>query len=208
MMIFSPLFRRRVRLVVSCLLIVTGGAGAVHAVRASVAQRLYLETKYGFFRSLTWEKPPVTRSVEVGVRAYRADALYSKNYYFPTYAAKCALVDAMASTNSTDFSFHLTRAIYFSRLAVAMNPYEAEGRMIYALTLAESGRVDEAIAYWRDDVLEREFWNPENHNFMARLYLRSLKTADMMAAVAELPFVSDGDMRKKLQLLKKSLGHQ
>lgn len=205
---FSPLFRRRFRLVVSCLLIVAGAAGAVHAVKASLAQRLYLETKYGFFRNLKSEKPAVTAGVEVGVRAYRAYALYPNNYYFPTYAAKCALVDATAATNSADFRFHLARAIYFSRLAVTMNPYEAEGRMLYALILAEDNRPDEAIAYWRREVLDREFWNPDNHNFMTRLYLRSSKTDDLVAAVAELPFVNEGDLRKTLQQLKKSLGQK
>ncbi len=203
---FSPLFRRRFRIVLSCLLIVAGAFGTVYAVKASVAQRLYLKTKYGFFLNLKCEEPSTTESLEVGARAIRAYSLYPKNYYFPTYAAKCALSDASAAQNSTDFRSHLTRAIYFSKLSVAINPYDEEGRMLYALIMAEDGRPSEAIAYWRDEVLDREFWNSENHNFMARLYLRSSKIDDLKAAVAELPFVSDADMRKTLQQLKKGMG--
>ena len=208
MAIFSPLFRRRFRMVVSCLLIVAGAFGTVYATKASLAQRLYLKTKYGLFRGLEREIPSTAEGLEVAARAYRAYALYPKNYYFPTYAAKCALEDATAAGNSADFRSHLTRAIYFSKLALALNPYEAEVRMLYTLILAEDGKPDEAIAYWRDEVLEREFWNSGNHNFMARLYLRSSKIDDMKAAVAELPFVSDADMKKTLQQLKKGLGQK
>ena len=178
-------------MVVSCLLIVVGAFGTVYATKASLAQRLYLKTKYGLFRGLEREIPSTAEGLEVAARAYRAYALYPKNYYFPTYAAKCALEDATAAGNSADFRSHLTRAIYFSKLA-----------------LAEDGKPDEAIAYWRDEVLEREFWNSGNHNFMARLYLRSSKIDDMKAAVAELPFVSDADMKKTLQQLKKGLGQK
>lgn len=193
-------------MLVSCLLIVVGAFGAVYAVKASIAQRLYLKTKYGLFRGLEREEPRTTDGLEVGARAYQAYALYPKNYYFPTYAAKCALDDSAAAENSADFRSHLTRAIYFSKLAVAINPYEAEGRMLYALIMAEDGKPDEAIAYWRDHVLNREFWNSENHNFMVRLYLRSSKIDDMKAAVAELPFVSDSEIKKTLQQLKTGMG--
>lgn len=195
-------------MVISCLLIVAGAFGTLYGVKASVAQRLYLKTKYGLFLNLECEEPSTTEGLEVGARAYRAYSLYPKNYYFPTYAAKCALSDANAAQNSADFRFHLTRAIYFSKLSVAINPYEAEGRMLYALIMAEDGRPSEAITYWRDEVLNREFWNSANHNFMARLYLRSSKIDDMKAAVAELPFVSDAEIRTTLQQLKKGMGQK
>lgn len=208
MAIVAPLFRKRMRMIVSCLLIVAGAFGAVYAVKASLAQRLYLKTKYGLFRGLERETPSTAEGREVGARAYQAYALYPKNYYFPTYAAKCALDEALAAENSADFRSHLTGALYFSKLAMAINPYEAEGRMLYALIMAEDGRPTEAIAYWRDTVLEHEFWNSDNHNFMARLYLRSSKVDDMKAAVAELPFVSDAEMKKTLQQLKKGMGQK
>lgn len=193
---------------VSCLIIVLGAFGTVYAVKAALAQRLYLKTKYGLFLTLKYEEPRTEEGLEVAARAYRAYALYPKNYYFPAYAAKCALADAYAAENSADFRSHLARALYFSKLAVAINPYEAEGRMLYALIMSEDGRPEEAIAYWRDAVLEREFWNADNHNFMARLYLRSSTTDDMKAAVAELPFVSDAEMKKTLQQLQKGMGQK
>lgn len=192
-------------MVVSCLLVVFGAAGAVHAVRAAFAQRIYLKTKYGMFRGLQKEKRPIEASDAVAAQAYRAYKFYPENYYFPTYAANRALVDAMQATDSAMFNEHLSRADYWVRLALAINPYEAESRMLHATILAEGGRLQEAIAYWRDDVLDREFWNPGNHNFMARLYLRSSRIQDMKAAIAELSLVNDNETRKELRQLKKAM---
>lgn len=205
-MLLQPLFRRRFRMVVSCLLVVLGATAAVHAIRATLAQRLYLETKYGFFRDLKREKLPVQNSEDAADRAYRAYKLYPENYYFPTYAAKLALTDAMLATHSAAFNEHLSRADYLIRLAVAINPYEAESRMLNATIMAEDGRLQEAIAYWRDEVLEHEYWSPDNHNFMAQLYLRSLRTQDMKAAVGELPLVNDREIREELRKLQKEMG--
>lgn len=193
-------------MVVACLLVVLGATACVHAVRAAFAQRLYLETKYGMFRHLKWETLPVLASEDVAARAFRGHKLYPENYYFPTYAAKQALVDAMQAKDSAAFTEHLSRADYLIRLAVAINPYEAESRMLNAVIMAEDGRLQEAIAYWRDEVLDREYWNPDNHNFMARLYLRSSRTEDMKAAIGELPLVNDREMREQLRELKKAMG--
>lgn len=206
MSMFSPLFGRRFRMVTACLLLVGGGFGVIHSVRAAVAQRLYLKTKYGFFRGLKCEVPNITGGMEVGVRAYRAYDLYPANYYFASYAAKCALSDAQQAKDSGAFKTHRDRALYFSKLAIALNPYDAEGRTVYAFTLAECGRLPEAIQYWRDEVVEREFWNPANHDILARLYLRSPRPSDMRLAVQEIPFVGDNDVRTKLRMREKLLG--
>jgi len=206
MTILQPLFRRRFRMVAACLLVVLGAAAAVHSIRAAFAQRLYLETKYGMFRGLKNEKRPIEASDAVAATVFRAYKVYPENYYFPTYAANRALVDAMQATDSEAFNEYLTRADYFVRLALAINPYEAESRMLHATILAEGGRLQEAIAYWRDEVLEREYWNPDNHNFMARLYLRSSLIEDMKAAIGELSFVNDQETRKELRQLKKAMG--
>ena len=206
MSLFPTFFRNRFRMFVACLLIVLGVSGMVHAVRASIAEHLYLKTKYGLFTGYAFGVPKLERGPEVFSRAYRASELYAANYYFPAYAAKCALYDALSAQHSEDFRSNLARAHYFARQAVGINPYEAEGRMVYALTLAEDGKIAEAIAYWRDQIVEREFWNTDNHNFLARLYLRSSSVDDMELAVAEIPFIGDNDLRIKLQKLKKTLG--
>lgn len=206
MTLFSPLFRRRCRMVVACFLLVAGLFGVVHSVRATVAQRLYLKTKYGFFRGLACEVPKLEGGMEVGVRAYRAYDLYPANYYFISFAAKCALSDAGRATSSEEHKTHLDRSLYFSRLAVALNPYDAEARGVYAFALAEGGRLSEAIRYWRDDVLAREFWNSANHDVLAWLYLRSPSPADMRLAVKELPFVGDKELRTRLRKLERQLG--
>lgn len=206
MSIFSPLFRRRFRMVVACLLLVAGFFGVIHSVRAAVAQCLYLKTKYGFFRGLKREVRNLDGGLEVGVRAYRAYDLYPANYYFPSYAAKCAMSDASRAASSVEFKTHLDRSLYFAKLAVALNPYDAEARSVYAFALAEKGRLSEAIQYWRDDVVEREFWNSGNHDVLARLYLRSPHPSDMKLAVMEIPFVDDRNLRAQLWKLEKQLG--
>jgi len=206
MIIISPVFRKRFRLVLACVLIVLGAAACVHAVRATRAQRLYLETKFGLFRDWPSGSRPITDSEAVAIRAHRAYSLYPENYYFPIYAAQHALQDALQATHSGDFDAHVSRAAFFSRQAMAINPYAPEARMIHAAILAEDNRLPEAIAYWRDQVVDREFWDRGNHDFMVRLYLRSSRPEDLQAAIDSLPFVGDRGLREELRQFKRAAG--
>ncbi|MGI5867877.1 MAG: hypothetical protein ACOX9C_00325 [Kiritimatiellia bacterium] len=206
MFLFSGSFRRRCRIVIGCVLIVVGLFGALHAVRAALAQRLYVKTKYGFAGGLT---APVAKSesvAEVARNAHAANRLYPHNYYFSSYAARCALEEAVEARSSTEFRDALATARFFARHAVALNPYDGESRMLHARVMAEEGRVREAIDYWRTEVLAREYWCEANHEFFARLCLRSRDPADRAAAADELPFVRDPELRAKLIRIRKQLG--
>ena len=200
-------FRNRARVVVASILVVAGLFGAIHAVRATIAQRLYKKTKYGFVGAPF--VPPVAATAdaaEVARRAHFADRLDSRNYYFPSYAARCALEEAGRATSSEAFRDALAGALYFAKRAIALNPYDGESRMLHALALVEDGRVREAIDYWREAVIAREYWSDANHEFLARLLLRSGDPADLAAAADELPFARDPELRKKLLRLRKQLG--
>lgn len=203
---FPASFRRRFRMVVACVLVIVGLFGVAHAVRAAIAQRLYLETKYGFAGGPIAPVEKTTDAAEVARRAHAADRLYPHNYYFPSYAARCALAEAVVAHTSEQFRDALAGALYFARRAVAINPYDGESRMLFALATAEDGRVREAIDYWREAVLAREYWSEANHEFFAKLCLRSRDPADLAAAADELPFARDPELRTKLLRLRKQLG--
>ena len=206
MSIFPASFRRPCRMVVGCLLVVAGLFGTAHAVRAAIAQRLYLKTKYGFAGGPVAPVAKTEAAVEVARRAHAADRLYPHNYYFPSYAARRALSEATEARSSAEFRDALAGAQYFARRAVALNPYDGESRMLHALAMAEDGRVREAIDYWREAVIAREYWSEANHEFLARLCLRSRDPEDLEAAADELPFARDPELRTKLLRLRKQLG--
>ena len=206
MSIFPASFRRPCRMVVGCLLVVAGLFGTAHAVRAAIAQRLYLKTKYGFAGGPVAPVAKTEAAVEVARRAHAADRLYPHNYYFPSYAARRALTEAAEAKSSAEFRDALAAAQFFARRAVALNPYDGESRMLHALAMAEDGRVREAIDYWREAVIAREYWSEANHEFLARLCLRSRDPEDLAAAADELPFARDPELRTKLLRLRKQLG--
>ena len=113
---FPASFRRRFRMVVACVLVIVGLFGVAHAVRAAIAQRLYLETKYGFAGGPIAPVEKTTDAAEVARRAHAADRLYPHNYYFPSYAARCALAEAVVAHTSEQFRDALAGALYFATL--------------------------------------------------------------------------------------------
>lgn len=217
--------RRNVRLALGCLLFAAGLFGTVHAARAAVAQRLYHGAKHGFFRDTPREVPPVVDYrrerdgdlsdgveparfaedvAELSRRARRGSALYSANYYFPAFAANAALAQSRQARSRDEFDDAVLAALYFSREAAALNPYDAEARWTRAEALAADGRVREALDFWRP-VLEREFWNPVNHDEWARLLLLEGSRANLELAVREAPLVGDPYLRRRLERLGRSM---
>jgi len=80
------------------------------------------------------------------------------------------------------------------------NPYNSEVCYNHVRILQEeAGGIYGGISFWRDVVLEREFWNPDRRVVMAQLYLR----AGMISkAIGELPWLPGGDVRKKVEAAK------
>lgn len=215
--------RRDLRLVLGCLLFAAGLFGTSRAARAAVAQRVYHGAKHGFFRDTPREVPPVVDyrnpgggveparfaedAAELARRARRAAALYPHNYYFPAFAARAALIQSRQARSRAEFDDAVLSALYFSREAAALNPYDAEARYVRAEALAADGQIEEALGFWRP-IVEREFWNPANHDEYARLLLLEGSRSSLELAVREKPLVEDPDLRKRLERLGQSLAQR
>lgn len=194
--------RHRYQLILACCLIASGAYGLIYASKASIAQRLYLKTKYGFKPSLVHATSPITDTDVASASAQLASRLYPHNYYFPAYVAKCALTQAASATDSVSYRNYLNQALYFSKQAVALNPYNDEARITYALALADSDNLQEAIEFWKSQVISREYWILFNQEFYARLCLRSTDPKDLQEAVWTAPLIRDPTLKKKLARLK------
>ena len=212
--------RRNVRLALGCLLFAAGLFGTLHAARAAVAQSIYHGAKHGFFRDTAREVPPVVdyRNPGAGVkrdrfakdaeelarRARRAAELYPYNHYFPAFAARAALIRCRRSSSREEFDDAVLSALYFSREAAALNPYDYESRWSRAEALAANGQVREALDFWRP-IIEREFWNPANHDEYARLLLLEGSRASLELAVREKPLVGNPAVRRRLERLERTI---
>ena len=212
--------RRDLRLVLGCLLFAAGLFGTLHAARAAVAQYSYHRAKHGLFRDTSREVPPVVDyrnpgggvepaqfaedAAELARRARRAAELYPHNYYFPAFAARAALIQSRRARSRTEFDDAVLSALYFSREAASLNPYDAEARYVRAEALAADRQIEEALAFWRP-IVEREFWNGANHDEYARLLLLEGSRRSLELAVREKPLVEDPALRRRLERLGKSL---
>ena len=193
-------WRRRFRLVAGVALVAAGVFGTVRSVRAALSQRLYHETKHGFFvgtpslevlplslarnaaldRAIASTDPAVRAAAlaealetarEGARRCQRAEPGCPDNYYFPALAAQLQL-DALLNVRDAATASDLKRtALFFAKKAVRLNPYEELIRRTYVDALLANGEVDEALAFW-EPVVDREYWFPDNHDVYARILLR------------------------------------
>lgn len=193
-------FRRRFRLAAGIALVAAGVFGAIHSVRATVAQRLYHGTKHGFFigtpslevlplslaRNAALNRAiastdPETRAAALAEalgtarqgarRCQRAEPLCRENWYFPALAAQLQL-DALLNVHDAATASDLKNtALFFAKKALRLNPYNAQIRSAYADALLASGNVDEALDFWKP-IVDREYWVPGNHDMYARILLR------------------------------------
>ena len=122
-------------------------------------------------------------------------------------AARAALIQAGQARSRAELSDAVLSALYFSREAAALNPYDAEARYVRAEALAAAGRVGEALDFWRP-IVEREFWNGANHDEYARLLLLEGSRRSLELAVREKPFVEDPALRRRLDRLGRSLSRR
>lgn len=212
--------RRNVRLVLGCLLFAAGLFGTIRSARAAVAQYSYHRAKHGLFRDTSREVPPVVdyrdpagdsdpdrfaeAAAELQRRARRAAERYPDNYYFLVFAAQSALIQSSWARSRSEFDDCVLASLYFSREAVALNPYLTEAREARAEALAAAGQVGEALDFWRP-IVEREFWYPRVHDEYARLLLLEGSRRSLELAVREKPLVQDPALRRRLERLGKSL---
>ncbi len=179
-------------------LLAAGLCGFLHAFGAARSQWLYLRGKYGLLRGTALETPPVESARTAFELSRRAMALYPWNYYMPAWAALLALDEARSATTPEAFDAASSAAYWCAREAVSLNPYDSQARYVWAESLAQTGRVSEALEFWRG-VLDREFWNPDNHTEYARLLLLEGTPASRALAAREAPLVADPALKRRLQ---------
>ena len=233
-------FRRRFRLGVGVLLVAAGFFGLVYAVRASWGQAVYHRTKHGFFLGRpSLEVLPLSmardaaldRAIEATNPVVRAEALSEAlsiaregarrcqrafpycpdNHYFPACVARLQL-DALLNVRDEATAGELKRAaLYFAKEALRLNPYDAEARAVYVDALLARGEVDEALAFW-EPIVEREFWQLDNHEIYARILLRRASRKGggpyLSKAADERFFVTDPALKKRLANLAKIAAKQ
>lgn len=178
---------RWLQIVCGCALVVAGAWGVVRSVRAGTAQRVYKRAKYGFFLGTRAEQPRVADASEVLRMCERAHATYPLNYYFPVHASVVALGGALAARDYGDFLRLLRAAEHWNRVSIALNPYAIDAMHVKCRILREKGDLPAAIAFWRDVVLEREFWNPDRHETLVNLYVKAGQTTKAIEAARWLP---------------------
>lgn len=197
--------RNGVVLFFSGLLFLAGLYGAVFSLRASVSQTAYHACKYGVFRGTQFCTPPESAGENLWNQCYKSSLHYPYNYYFFSYAARCAFDAALRSADLELFDELMDKADFFSARAVSLNPYDEGSRDIRVRVIAETDSVDGAISYWQSEVVDKEPWSSVNRNMLAQLYLRSQADGSFSNAVMQLPFVSDASIRKRLNSVRDRL---
>lgn len=227
-------FRRNFRLVLGCLLLASGAFGTVYAFQATLGQRTYLRAKYGFFRGTPLEVPRPTNAVDVVRLARSGMSRYAYNYYLPAYAASACLEGAVSAYEEMEAfeqmddvdallagltpaeaaarrdrqaalcSDLIGNAVYFSREAVALNPYDEEARQARAFSLLSNEQAAEAVEFWRP-IVEREYWVPRHHDVWAQILLAEGSPESLALASREWFLVQDADLKRELQRLDRQL---
>ena len=195
-------FRHLFRVIICSLFLFFGFGGLLYSVSVCRAQRTYLRNKYGFFRGTSLEVPKQL-DADAAARDLRAvSSSYESNYYFPAYVAMLYLQALNSATNWAEYVSARDGALYYSREAVALNPYYDEARYarLYALMAAE--QFPEAIAYWKT-VVDLEYWVPEHHNEYAKILLREGSSTSLTEAAKERSLVSDRALKARLQKMAK-----
>lgn len=201
-------FSKWVRIVAASLLAVGGAAGLARSVGAGPSQERYFRHKYGHMLGTRWEVPP-TAATNLLERYYtlpgrlpailedceRSHRRCPENWHFPTYAAEQALWVSLTDSDPVAFRRHFGAAEHWAAIALALNPYDMEACHVWCRLLWEKGDRDEAIAFWRDHVVARRFWNRDARAFLVDLCKRN---GDYSLARKEAVFLrgGTGDIRR------------
>jgi hypothetical protein len=139
-------------------LLLVSFAGMAHAFRASFAQALYYESRYGWARENT---DGILRRCETAGR------LYPFNYDFPICSAEKAYYSRNNGTVA-ETRERLDAARLWCDAGLELNPYRSELRLLKTRLIAMSSPA-RAAQYWKDYV-GWHFWDPYNHAVLAGLY--------------------------------------
>jgi len=193
--------RQRIRLASGILLLLIAGYGIVYAARVATAQWEYKRLKYGYYTDTRSEIPPPKDIRQFLSTCERIYNLYPHNYYCFVLVADKAFTAAYDAKEFKEYQRYMRSAEYWDDIALRTNPYNSEVCYTHVRILQENGGMYDAIDFWRDVVLEREFWNPDRHEVMAQLYLRAKMTS---MAIEELPWLPYGATRNKVLALQRA----
>jgi len=209
------MLRQRLKIFVACVLVVICAASVVRAVKASVVSYHYRKVRYGIFdHSAIGEKKQITDQKKIADLARAAEKNYPEHYLFFAHAASVSWDGARTARDRLEFekfNYYIGEALHFAKTALSLNPYGEQTRRVYADVLVETGNLDEAIDYWRAQVLEREYWKGINHDKMAQLLMLSDDPEHLREAVTVLTpppnqniwLVQDRALRERLRKLQK-----
>lgn len=183
----------------ACVLTVSGAWGCAAGARAAVAQGLYKRAKYGHFTDTRLKRPPPTDAAAVLRGCERAHRLYPRNYYFPVLASIRALEQALAASDAGAFDRAFGNAEHWNRTALALHPHQIEALQVRCRILQERGEAKAAVEFWREHVLEREFWNPDRHEVFVEL---CLKAGEETQAIEAARWLRGGETLRKVRLLE------
>ena len=199
-----------IRIVSASVLAVAGASGIVLSWNTGRAQERYFRYKYGHLAGTRHAVAPVdfskedadhARLPEVLDACEKAYEIYPENYYFPSYASQQALIAALMDEDEVDFRRHFGTAEHWNKVAFSLNPYDIEICYVRCRILWEKGEREAAIAFWRDTVVAREFWNPDLRYYLVEL---CKKSGNYSLAAKEARFlVGDRSTVRAIETLQK-----
>lgn len=157
------------------LLLAASAVLAVRGAQASLGQFHYFRAKYGA------ESQSPGSVVD---RARRGVAAYPPNYRLCLLAGQTKLGQGTAEGARVDQE-QLSQARSWCERGLYLNPYMLELRWLKTLILWDGGSPDEAIEYWREYV-DWDYWRPQNHSALARLYARAGRWDDASRELATI----------------------
>ncbi len=195
----SRYWSRLLRLCCGCVLTVAGAWGCVAGVRTTMAQAIYKHAKYGMFLETRFEKLPPQDASEVLSACGIAHRLYPRNYYFPILASARSLEAALAAPDPAAFRRAFGNAEHWNRVSMALNPFNIEAMHVRRRILQERGDHAGAIAFWRDEVLAKQFWDPHHHEILVETCLRA---GQLTQAIDAARWLRGGETLRKVRMLE------
>jgi len=167
------------RILITCgglALLAVSVCGIARGTRASLAQIMYYQAKYGSAR----ENPrAIFRRCESGHR------LYPYNYRFCSWTARQAYSSSF-HVRLQEADRCLSTALHWCNVGLALNSYEKQLKLLKTLLITRKS-VPEAIKYW-ERYVDWDFWEPHNHAILVELYA---SIGDFHKAMKSLALIND-----------------
>ncbi len=175
----TPYLRRSFLFGSACLLLASATIGLIHAVRATVAQGLYWQCKFGSVSSY----PSWTRLSATQRRCEMAHRLYPYNYWFCIWTAELAWYSRLDPHGQEMVETMHVAELWCDR-GLALNPWKSSLHLLKT-RLLQRRNVADALHQW-ETYVNWHFWDPYHHAVLAEL--RAL-VGDFVGALESLDWV-------------------